>query len=510
MTDTGLAVQPHQRVLCLGNNTTDTDAKTHDIAMQQNLVNHGLLSELDQPLSHDQYQQPGLYHSSVYDLEFGRLRALANQFDLVIMLAQPKSQWSHADAYLNTVRIMRSLTVPAVFQDPGTDRDHEYFGKLVNENPSFCIFPWIELLVNHDYTTVCCRSDQPVTGLADLGDWKTDPHYQDIRQRMLRGEKLPQHCGTCYRYEDLGITSARQQETVEWANRLDLHSVQDLDTITKPVYYEVRASNRCNLQCRMCEPSSSHLIEREYKRLGLADPGRTYSTRLSTGFDIVDRQSVQKLYIAGGEPMVMPEFYAFLDQCIQDGTTDFEIMVNTNGTKLSQRLQQQLTHFANFQFIFSIDAYDGLNHYIRWPSNWRSIVANWRWLRDHGHKVTVNTTVSIYNVTQLHLLYEFIDQEFPGTLVHAQLVEHPSHLSPLWFPDAELAGQCLGRIRHTACYRNDDLFASTIDGLTQKFVQTTASYSQPLKKFFEFNDKLDQSRGIHLAHYVPELERYRP
>ena len=86
---------------------------------------------------------------------------------------------------------------------------------------------------------------------------------------MLDGEPLNDHCRVCYNIEAKGIVSARQEETVEWANRLNLKSLNDLKKITKPAYYEVRPSNVCNLQCRICSPSASHLIAKEYKRIGI-------------------------------------------------------------------------------------------------------------------------------------------------------------------------------------------------------------------------------------------------
>lgn len=498
-----------KRVLCLGNNTRDTDHQTTKLAQQDQMQNHGLLSELESDVLPHQYAESGYYHSSIYDIEFGRLRDLANRFDLVIMLDQPHDSWSHPDARLNTARLMKSLQVPCRYQDSVQKESLDYWSDLVKNNRSFCIFPWIEMLVNYDHTTLCCRSSIKITELKKLKDYANDGNYQFVRDKMLLGERLPTHCNSCYLYEDMGIISARQQETVEWANRLSLRSIHDLKQITSPVYYEIRPGNQCNLQCRMCNPESSHLIAREYKQLGLTDRSKPSATPHQTGFDIVDLQRVSKLYIAGGEPTIMPEFYRFLEQCVSDGRTGFEILVNTNGTKISQKLKKLLVHFKNLQFIFSIDGFRDINHYVRWPSDWDTIIRNWKYLRSQGHKITVNTTVSIYNVTSLHILYQYIDNEFPGTLVHAQTVQNPSHLSPCLHPDHTKARDSLEMITKTACYHNDQLFASTIDGLIGFFMTNPTRNQEQIKKFFEFNDLLDRSRSVRLRDYIPDLETYR-
>jgi len=497
-----------QRILCVGNNTEDTDTKTRDIAEHYKLPCWGLLSELESPLTSDQYHQDGYYHTSIYDLEFGRLQTLCNQFDLVIMLDQPKHEWSHPDAFYKTIKLLNSVSTPVKFLDPAYCTAINFFENVVNKNKSFCIFPFIELLTNFDYTTVCCRSSTPVVKLSELGDYFTNQQYVDIRKKMISGITLPEHCESCYKLERQGIISPRIQETVEWTNRLNIQNINDLNKIKKPVYYEIRPSNKCNLQCRTCGPESSHLIDKEYKKIGIISK-ESVSEMHTTGFNIIEFDNIFKLYIAGGEPTVMSEFYQFLDKCIEQKLTNFELLVNTNGINLSNKLKDQLKHFSNFQFVFSIDGFKDLNYYIRWPSNWTKIIENWHYLKKQGHKVTVNTTVSIYNILALDQLFDFIDQEFPGTLIHCQLAETNYEMSPFLHPNKESALTSLRKIKKMSCYHNDTLFASSIDGYIKQFEEHHYIDYEKLKKFFDFNQKLDQSRQINLLDYVPELALYQ-
>ena len=496
------------KILCLGNNTEDTDIKARAFAKEQNLPCHGLLSELGKPVDPLLCSQFGVYHSSVYDIEFGKLVVLCYEFDQVVILAQPKEQWSHPDAFYLTIKLTGSLGNKVLFQDPSYNQPIAYFEELISKNKSFCIFPFIELLVNFDSTTVCCRSDTPITKLSALKDFGTDKNYTIIRNKMLTGELVPEHCNSCYQIENQGIVSARQQETVEWANRLNLNSSNDLAKITQPAYYEIRPGNKCNLLCRSCNPESSHLIEKEYKKIGIISEAPVIK-KYETGFDIINFSNLKKLYVAGGEPTILSEFYQFLDRCIDNKQTDIELLVNTNGTTIKPRLKKQLKHFSNLQFIFSLDGHGDLNHYIRWPSNWQDIISNWHYLRTNKHKIVVNTTVSIYNITSLDKLFAFIDQEFPGTLIHCTLLTFPKVLSPYLYPNQELVLQSLYRIRSFACYKNDSLFASSIDGYIRHFENNHTVNHLLLSEFFKFNDKLDQSRDIKLKDYLPELDKYR-
>lgn len=499
------------KILCLGNNTEDTDIKTKNLALENSVQCHGLLSDLDNEITADSISSSGYYHTSVYDMEYGKLFKFAQQFEKVIVLDQPKEQYSHPDAFFKTIQLAKELRpfTTVVLLDPDYESDINFFENLVKTNKSFCIFPFIELLTNQrtdGMTTLCCRSYTPVAKLDEITDFATDKNYKVIRNNMINGIPMPDHCFGCYELEQMGIVSAREQETVEWANRLDLKSMDDLESIQYPAYYEIRPSNVCNLQCRMCDPSNSHLIGKEYKKINLI---KELPPKERSNFDIINFTNLKKLYVAGGEPTAMPEFYDFLDRCIDENKT-FEFLVNTNATKISNRFKQQLKALSHMQFIISIDGVGDLNHYIRWPSSWNAIVENMKYLAANNHIITTNTTVSIYNVTRLYELLKWFDTEFPGMLVHAQLAGSDDDiLSGLRFPNTSLVLANLLPIQQLKCYNNDKLLKSFIDGLIAHYQHAPKIDQEKLKLFFEFNDKLDKSRNILLKHYIPELEQER-
>lgn len=494
------------KILCLGNNTEDTDNKTTVLATAAQSTNYGLLSELEQPLEIP--TNSGYYHTSVYDIDYGRLVDLAREFDSVIVLDQPVEQYSHPDAFYKTIRVATEIKefCSVTFLSESQSNGITFFEDLVKTNKSFCIFPFIELMSANGSTRVCCRSTVDLTPLSDLGSFKDNPAYTNIRNKMLAGEKVQPHCNQCYQIEERGIASARMQETVEWANRLNLTNLDDLAKIEKPAYYEVRPSNVCNLQCRSCYPASSNSIAREYVKLNW--PVKEYSEYAD--FDIIDFTNLKKLYVAGGEPTAIIEFYDFLDRCIKAKQTDYEMLVNTNATKVNSRFKQQLKHFSNLQFIISIDGFDRLNHYIRWPSDWQTIVENTHYLNNHGHKISFNTTVSIYNVAFLDQLFEFFDREFPGVLVHASFAETPENrLSALHYPDPQAVLISLERVTKMQCYKNDWLLKSFINGLIAHYQNNYRYDPVLLSKFFAYNQALDQSRDIDLENYLPELAKYK-
>ena len=120
-----------------------------------------------------------------------------------------------------------------------------------------------------------------------------------------------------------------------------------------------------------------------------------------------------------------------------------------------------------------------------------------------------NITVSIYTISPLNQLLTFLDKEFPKTLIHCSLAEYKDDLlNPMNYFDDKLKDKLIG-ITKLNCYKNDQLLKSFIDGLISYYIEPKLIDVKKIKDFFEFNDKLDQSRNIQLKDYIPELEEYR-
>ena len=479
------------KTLCLGNNHSHTAEMTSALGL-----NHGLITDASIEL------QDGYYHTTVVTLSPSEILDLAKRFDSVIVLDQPVELWNHPTEFHHTHEVALQIGNKVSWQNPIGKDQLQYWKNLVTNNKSFCIFPFIELLTTNGHTTVCCRSETPIVDINKLENFSTDDAYQKIRQSMIDGKPLPKHCTACYEIEDNGIQSARQEETVEWALKLNLTSIDNLKTITDPVYYEVRPSNRCNLMCRMCGPKYSSLIEREQKDLGLIPEEYTESF---SDFDIVQIKNVIKLYVAGGEPTAMPEFYKFLKKCIDQKHTDFEFQVNTNAVKVSTLLLELGKSFSNLAYTVSIDGYKLANDYTRWRSQWDPMIENVKKLQQNGHTITFNTTLSLYTIFDYADLIGFLDQEFPGCLIHGQFARN---IWPFVFTYSSEQISKLESIKHTNIYKNNTLFKSFVDGVIN-LAKSSKLDPRKLREFFRSNDRLDASRNSCLKNYIPELENLR-
>jgi MoaA/NifB/PqqE/SkfB family radical SAM enzyme len=490
-----------KKILCLGNNTEDTDIRAKLVAREQNLEYHGLITEVKEI-------NPGCYQTSFYDMSYGDLIELSKNMDDIIILDQPKDSYLDEHAFYQTISLGKHLksTCNVIFSDDSFNYTVE---DELKTNKSICILPFIQsVTVNGNYT-VCCRSYTPISKVEPTINYSSDANRNLIKQKMIAGEKLDNYCKICYDMEDKEIVSPRITQTIEWSNRLNIKNVNELTKIIDPVYYEIRASNQCNLMCRMCFPGNSSLLDKENQKLKIFNKSKYQYT----GFDHVNIDNIEKLYVAGGEPTIMHELYTFLEDCIEKKKTSFEIQLNTNAVSLTKQFKSLLKHFNNFNFEISIDGYGLVNQYIRWPTNWDKLVNNIDYICGQGHNISFNSVVSIYNIASLYSIIEFLSSRYEKIPIHLNPVMFTylkqDILSPYAFPDAKLIIANLDKIKKLKIYHNDLVLKNKVDEYQDYFKNKHIIDLPALASFFEYNDKLDISRNIKLIDYIPELEQYR-
>jgi len=506
------------RILVLGNNTKDTDDQVKELAEKAGTYNHGLVETTDQDFS-----QHGYYHTTLIDLSPGEIMKFVHQFDEVMVLDQPARSWDSQKPRLSTYKLITSLERQSNrlgLKVSGTDNhsfvDMKYWTDLFKSNRSFCAYPWIvhsQDKVDANKLNLCARSSHEVTSLKDLGNWQTNPAFTKIREKMKRGEKLPGTCRVCYKYEDRGLTGYRTHDSLDWIARLGLKNIKDFDKIDSPYYYELRLSNRCNLMCRMCTPQHSHLLKQEFEENpGLVNSGQmddpTQSWTDTGVVDIEKLTSKHKVYLTGGEPIIMHEVYAFMRQCIDLRKTDFLFTLGTNAQRLNPLFLNLASKFSNMHFSVSIDGYGKVNDYIRWKSDFDTIIKNCHILINQGHQITWNHVPTIWGVHRTHELFEYVSEHFPKVPLYLQY-NRVEITSAFKSPLIEETIESMERCKKTILYTSDGKdCTSGIDAFYDHYSRYKVN-KDDLKKFFTWNDLMDKARNISMADYIPELDRCR-
>ena len=420
---------------------------------------------------------------------------------------------------------------------------------------TFCVYPWIELMINTSGTfDYCClakpsqlkdkNNNQLKINKDSLKDaWNSDA-MKDIRKNMIEGNKI-KSCNLCYLQEDSGSKSYRQLHNSEWEYLLGSKKIEqivdksienNLEVDTPPVYLDLRMGNTCNLKCRMCNPFNSSLIAKEHFKL--FDNSETYANIFKKNFgnnpEWLNEQvyrgqfndekiwkeiyevlpTLEKLYLTGGEPTLIKNNIKVLEKLIElNKQNDTKIFLNTNCTYSGKNFLELLSKFKKMSINPSIDGVGEVNNYIRGSKKWESIYKNCKNILSVNNKMSANITpvLQIYNLNKIHeilnlanditheLFYNPWTKELTNTIgVDILLNTHPFMLDVRNLP-LELRQDAIQRLldfKNEYVFEFSFMIRNTIEGTVGYLKQPQLeNYKQNLKDFIDYTEILDKERN---------------
>ena len=350
----------------------------------------------------------------------------------------------------------------------------------------WCLLPWSHVSVtNSGLFRLCCHS-APGKNMGYFRDkdgknyhvsnasWKDVYNSEDmkeVRRDMLNG-KWPDMCVRCKRESNSGMTSRNIYERSSMANYVEADnypSYQKAKALTNPDgsvneedfpvnLLDIRFGNLCNLKCVMCGTQNSNqwyddyhaiwgytsyrdgnqqvnLIKNEKGKLVPKNNIYDWDNDPKLWEEINSRiQGLRKIYIVGGEPLMIDAHYDFLQKCIDEGyAKDLVIEYNSNITNIPERAWKIWPNFKQIQIGVSIDGFGKPNDYIRFPSKWKKIEENLKKFTvvDGNFEIHITYTFQLLNVWQLPEFVEYmLESNYPriGPWPTKPLMSpHPAH-----------------------------------------------------------------------------------
>lgn len=361
---------------------------------------------------------------------------------------------------------------------------------------TFCVLPWMHLYVGPDGNVLpCCIADQKFP-MGNIEEQSVDSilksqQFTTLRKNMLSNQRSKE-CNYCYAKEDAGLTSARIKHNQRWKISNVSAEIEKFD----PVYLDIRLNNICNLKCRMCSGYfSSAIADEEIKMFGIKNkkPTLKYQQRNAALTEILNyTPHAEKVYFAGGEPLLSQEHYDILHQLIKCNNTDLQIFYNTNFTTLQYQnfsVLELWNQFSNVTVGASLDAEGLVAEYVRHGTVWKNIENNLALLKTRcPHvKFTVTSTVSFLTaVSLINLQKRWHDLDY--------LNINNFSLSVLMSPDH----MTISVLPHHHKQRLDLIINQHIKWCQQQGAESLAN---------QWNDVLNYMWSQDHSHYLDEFKR---
>ena len=417
---------------------------------------------------------------------------------------------------------------------------------LKDKTKTFCVLPWIHSYVNSNGAyQVCCTADEYHKGIPDnngvifninnrpnVNEIMNSDFMKSLRAKMLEGE-WSATCTRCLETEKLEGVSRRLLENLEHSDSIDnliQKTKEDGEIQVKLKTLDYRLGNLCNLQCRMCSPFSSENWIKDWNDvMPPQDHLSLEQVSYYKNFDWIKKDflleefkekiiGVERIHFAGGEPLLSPQMSKILKECIHLGLAkNISISYNTNATVLPKEVLNLWKEFKEIKLLCSIDGFDEVNSYIRFPSKWSIIDTNLKYLDNHADELNIteillSCTVQIYNVLSLRDLYEYAS-DFKKIIPAINLINlnFPDYMSSKVLPvDAKLEAEIrLLQIAKKLEVKIPESHLYLIDNIYQIInFMNQEDLTSELSKFKKINSQIDKKKKFKLSESIPELNKY--
>jgi MoaA/NifB/PqqE/SkfB family radical SAM enzyme len=277
----------------------------------------------------------------------------------------------------------------------------------------------------------CCIADSFETPInlrkTKLEDAWNSEQMKALRKDMMEG-KRNSACDVCYKKEDRGEESPRHQfnKLHKWLDTPNPKEDYSIDFKVQTA--DIRFSNLCNFQCRMCNHNfSSNWYDLTNKTIPHSMEGVDKVLKVSDTIvdDFIPQiPNLKSIYFAGGEPLIMPEHFRFLKEMQKlkkdDEKIPISIHYNTNLSVITYDENELIDIWKDFQRVFLSISCDGINdigEYQRVGFDTKKFLLNLKKIREiskpalvsdtkNGIHYNFQYTTTIFNV--MHI-FEFLD-----------------------------------------------------------------------------------------------------
>lgn len=366
---------------------------------------------------------------------------------------------------------------------------------------NFCVAPWLSIYVDPSgRIDNCCVSKNNLAQVEQTQDFDqvfTQGKNYQVQTAMQQNQRVD-GCAWCY-------DRSHSLQKMYWKKFPNVDdTLYDYAGQFEPRYLDLRWRNLCNYACIYCTPELSSTWAAE---LGRPVEIQSQARRDLQKYILDHLGTVQEIYLAGGEPLLMKEHEPILEELLRINP-DCRVTVNTNLSNIkNNRMFDLLTQFRCCTWQISVEDQDRRYEYIRYPGQWSVFWKNLETLSETIDKKTIAFHMVYMNINAItiwDLVDKLIDHGYNASVITTTLYNNGVMPGPwdIKYLPPEVREQALERM--TA-----DRYRAIIGrSNNQEYVAGLGSTQYQPDMLWQELSTLDQRRGLNSRDIFPDIYGY--
>lgn len=421
----------------------------------------------------------------------------------------------------------------------------------------------------------CCRTPSKTVTEESLQESGIDAFLngKDIIQSrfdLINGVRHSD-CITCWNLEDRGMKSPREpNQFFHFMQREGLlnknlsYSEQAIEKgltrvktnlhkflrANKPYMLEISLGNTCDMKCMYCNHHYSTQWAAEEIKLGritqeqydkeFPKPAPSFEKTFWEWFDKVGRHTIHRINIIGGEPLIIPKFYEYIDLMIskiqeirpedrpvEKPTLCIVTNLNTPPNYIKKFLDKlpMITEMFNLDILISMESLGKRAEYIRNGLDWDRFSSNIDQLfskKDLKFSVGFLMTVSILSIATTKDFVEYateLSRKYNRTVgLKQNIINYPSWQNPMILP-SEFSRYVEDAVHYMEQQVDKmpvcedfsgryDQYIIFLKKLAESIKNNKENYTADRLKFYQWFQDFDSKRNLNLLETFPEYTEF--
>ena len=444
-----------------------------------------------------------------------------------------------------------------------------------NPMDTICEFKWNYPIFQMDRGEFrsCCRTPSSPISEEMLEEKGVNAFLNNdklIKSRLdlIRGIKHSD-CKSCWNLEERGMKSPREPENFwnflkrekviprdmefnEENVRVELAKIDSVDhpflRANKPYMMEISLGNTCDLKCMYCNHHYSTQWATELIKIGeitqeqydreFPKAASKYESKFWEWFSNVGRWSIHRINMIGGEPLIIPEFYEYVEKMMTQldqiklikqlkPTLCIVTNMHTPANYFNRFISRlpKITEVFDLEILISMESLENRAEYIRNGITWDRFNSNVHKLlavKDADFQVGFLMSVNVLSIPTTKNFVEYAtnlsDRYQRSVGLKQNIVNFPKWQNPMILPPEfsrylyetiEYMEQHVSRMPNPTDYHGRyDQYIIFLRSLADSMANNTGNYLEDRKKFYHWHIEFDKRRNLNLVETFPELKDF--